>query len=81
MERTQIFNKEVIDRFALQVKKIRKEKGYTQEALAFHSGIALSQIARMETGKINPTLSTIDALATGLKIPLRSIFDFQSQTF
>ena len=45
--------------FGKNLKRIRGEKEYTQEKLAYESGLALSQIARLEVGDRNPTLCTI----------------------
>lgn len=63
--------------FAEQLKKIRKEQGFSQEKLSDKSGITLSQIARIETVKINPSLSTVFALARAMNIPLTDLFDFK----
>ena len=72
-----IFDSEGIETFALQLKKIRKREGYTQSQLAFESGITLSQIARIETARINPTLSTVFTLARTLNVPLTDLFNFE----
>jgi len=37
----------------------------------------LSQIARIETARINPTLSTVFTLARTLNVPLTDLFDFE----
>ena len=52
-------------------------EGYSQSQLAFESGLSLSQIARIETARINPTLSTVFALARTLDVPLSDLFDFE----
>lgn len=75
--RTLIFDESSLKAFAKQLKKIRKEIGITQTQLAFESGLSLSQIARIETAKINPTLSTIFAIVKALDIPLTRMFDFE----
>jgi transcriptional regulator with XRE-family HTH domain len=62
--------------FAKKLQKIRKSKDFTQEELAYQSGIALSQIARIETGKINPTLCTIVTIAKTLRIKAPELLDF-----
>jgi transcriptional regulator with XRE-family HTH domain len=54
--------------FGKNLKKIRGEKKFTQEKLAYESGLSLSQIDRLETGKRNPTLCTIIVIAKTLKI-------------
>lgn len=75
-ERTLIFDQEGLKAFALNLKKIRRENNITQTQLAFEAGISLSQIARIETAKINPTLSTVFAIARALDVPIKSLFDF-----
>lgn len=67
-KRELIFDKKGIAAFALRFKQVRKSKGYTQTQLAFESGISLSQIARIETGIINPTVSTVFAVARAMEI-------------
>ena len=76
-DRQLIFDSEGIKTFALQLKKIRKREGYTQSQLSFESGITLSQIARIETARINPTLSTVFTLARTLNVPLSDLFGFE----
>lgn len=76
-KRKLIFDEDGLKAFALQLKKIRKEQRLTQEQLAFESGIALSQIARIEIARINPTLSTIFEITRTLNVPLSYLFDFE----
>jgi len=71
-----IFDEDGLLAFAAQLKKLRKEIGITQTQLAFEAGISLSQVARIETAKINPTLSTVFAIARALDISLVRMFDF-----
>jgi transcriptional regulator with XRE-family HTH domain len=40
----------------------------TQEELALESGLALSQIARIETGRLNTTISTVYRLMNALDV-------------
>ncbi len=75
--RKRIFDEDGVKAFATQLIKIRNREGYTQTQLAFESGLSLSQIARIETGRINPTLSTILALGRTLNVPLKDMFDFE----
>ena len=76
-DRKLIFDNEGIIAFAVQLKKIRLREGITQSQLAFESGLSLSQIARIETARINPTLSTIFAIARALNVTLPELFDFE----
>ena len=76
-KRKLIFDRRGLKAFALQLKKIRREHNITQEQLAFESGIALSQIARIETAQINPTISTIFAIARAVNVPVSTLFEFE----
>lgn len=76
-KRTLIFDEAGLQAFALQLKTIRTKKQMTQEDLAYKSGLALSQIARIETARTNPTLSTIFSIARALEIDLKELFDFE----
>jgi len=75
-KRQLIFDEAGLKAFAEQLKAVRKRLGVTQEELAYSSGLALSQIARIETAKINPTLSTIFTITRTLNIELKELFDF-----
>lgn len=50
--------------------KARKEKGITQDELANITGIARSNIARMENGSYNPTIEMMVRLAAGIGMRL-----------
>lgn len=67
---------EYILKFGKHVASVRKENSVTQEELAFKTGVSLSQIARIETGKINPTLDTIVKLANGIGVEAKVLFEF-----
>lgn len=63
-------------KFGRHLAEVRKDNKITQEELAFKTDISLSQIARIETGKINPTLDTISKLAKGIGVETKVLFDF-----
>lgn len=76
-KKTLIRDEEGLKLLATKLKEIRAKKKYTQESLAYESGITLSQIARIETCKINPTVSTMFKIARTLKINVSELFDFK----
>lgn len=76
-KRTFIYNEKGLTAFAENFRTVRKLKGYTQEKLSHDSGITLSQIARIETVRANPTLSTIFQLAKTLEIPVSDLFNIK----
>lgn len=52
----------------LNVKRVRQEKGMTQERLAELSGFSQQYISGLEQGRRNPTIVTIYELATVLGV-------------
>lgn len=72
-----IFDEEGLKLLAKRLKELRSEKKLSQEDLADNSEITLSQIARIETAKINPTVSTIFKIARGLEVSPKELFDFE----
>lgn len=72
-----IFDEEGLKLLARRLKEIRFEKGVSQEELAYRAEITLSQIARIETVKINPTVSTIFKIARALDVSPSEIFRFE----
>lgn len=72
----QLRNTDYLVAFGKNLKKIRLEKGLTQEKLAFSIGVEISQISRIERGILNTTISTAEAIAKALDIPMKELFDF-----
>ena len=52
----------------------RKKAGLTQKELSKRSGIAQGDISKMEKGKANPSLCTLQKLASGMGMLLRLEF-------
>jgi len=69
-------NQAYIDAFGLNLKRIRLQKKLSREKLAAYSDIEVMQVYRIETGRINTTISTVLALAKGLEIHPRKLLDF-----
>ncbi|HMI02172.1 MAG TPA: helix-turn-helix transcriptional regulator [Pedobacter sp.] len=65
---------EELKNFGNNLRRIRKEKELSMEALANLAEIELSQIFRIETGKINPKLTTILTIAKALGINPKELF-------
>jgi len=61
--------------FGQRLRQLRKEKGLSQEALAFAADIELSQISRMERGIINTSISQVFQIAQALGVPPAALFD------
>jgi transcriptional regulator with XRE-family HTH domain len=62
--------------FGKHLKRIREEKGFSQEDLAYDADLSISQISRIERGIINTSLLQLIAIAETLKVPLKKLVDF-----
>ena len=54
--------------FPKRLAALRKERGYTQQALADDVGIHVSQLKRYEAGSSQPTLDVLRKLAVALRV-------------
>jgi transcriptional regulator with XRE-family HTH domain len=70
-------NDEYIIAFGLHVKKLRESKKLSREKLSALSDIETMQIYRIETGRINTTISTLQAVAKALNVPPKKLLDFE----
>lgn len=52
----------------LRLKKVRKERGYTQVSLAEALGVSKGSVAMWETGKRNPEFETLEELLSILDV-------------
>jgi transcriptional regulator with XRE-family HTH domain len=57
-----------------EVRRLRRERGWTQTQLAFHSGLAPSVISQIENDKRNPSASTLRKLARALDVEVADLF-------
>jgi transcriptional regulator with XRE-family HTH domain len=69
-----IRNEKVMAMFGQNVRRIRIEKNLTQEQLAEGASISQVQIARIEAGKINTSISTVVAVAKALGVGEGELF-------
>ncbi|MDP1749650.1 MAG: XRE family transcriptional regulator [Reyranella sp.] len=63
------------DRIAARVRQIRTDRGLSLETLAETSDVSRSMISLIERGESSPTAVVLEKLATGLGVPLASLFD------
>ena len=57
-----------------QVRRLRRQADLTARELAGGAGISTSMLSKIENGVISPSLSTIQALATALNVPVTQLF-------
>lgn len=63
----------LLRRIGHRVKKLRSEKGQSQEALADAVGIDRTYMSGIERGLRNPSILRLRSLARALKVPIRSL--------
>ena len=71
MGKEQLKNQELINQIVLFIKQLREERGLTQEDVYNDTGI---HIARIETTKVNISISTLKALTSYFEISLEEFF-------
>jgi len=57
-----------------EVRRLRAERGLSQQELAQRMGVAQSVVARLEAGGVEPRLSTLDRVAQALGVELKVHF-------
>ncbi len=70
-------NQDYINAFGENLKKLRNERGLSQEKLALLSELDDMQIYRIENGKVNPTISTLYTIAKALNVSPKELLDFE----
>lgn len=63
------------EQMAAKLKALRERRGLTQEQLAEKSGVSRTYLARLETGRQDPTLSTLEKLAKALGVKVGRLLE------
>ena len=58
-----------------RIRQERLAKGVSLRALAREIGVSASLVSQIETGKSQPSVSTLYAITTALSISVESLFD------
>jgi len=57
----------------MKLKELRRQRGWTQPVLAKKSGLSAGYIARVETGRHDPKLSTLVKLAKAFDVSVAEL--------
>ena len=66
---------DVKERLALNMKRLRKARGWSQEVLAGECGLDRTYISGIERVVKNPTISVVDRIAKALSVQLGDLLD------
>jgi len=61
----------------LKIRKLREAKGQTQNALAASADVSPKHLGELERGRGNPSLKSLQSLATALGLSLSELFDME----
>lgn len=70
-------NKEYLQKFAKNLKRLRKENGIKQDDFINIDGISRSLISMVETAKTDITLSKLKIIADTIGIKPKDLLDFE----
>jgi transcriptional regulator with XRE-family HTH domain len=62
--------------FGARLKEIRKSKGLTQEKMSEITGIELSNYSKIETGRVSPSLSSLQKIIEFAEIEPNELFNY-----
>jgi transcriptional regulator with XRE-family HTH domain len=72
-----ISKKEILIKFGEKVREIRKEKGLSQEELAYRANLHRTYIGMIERAEKNITLLNIEKIANALEISVNDLFIYE----
>ncbi len=67
---------EIKKKFGRHLRKLREDRGWTQEDLADKAGMHFTYIGQIERGLRNPSLVNLERLAKALKIDAGKLLPF-----
>ena len=66
---------EIRERLSTNLQRLRREKGWSQEDLAFESGLHRTYISGIERCVRNPTITVVDRLAVTFGVNCGTLLD------
>jgi transcriptional regulator with XRE-family HTH domain len=66
---------DALDTFASNLRRLRKERGLSQEGLAHDAGLNTTHVAKIERTEREPGVRTVAKLAKALGVPAAELFE------
>tara|TARA_R110002110_G_scaffold312446_5_gene525798 strand:- start:147 stop:371 length:225 start_codon:yes stop_codon:yes gene_type:complete len=66
---------DIREQVGANLRRIRRECGLSQEALAFECGLHRTYVSGVERGIRNPTVVILDKIATALNVPASELVE------
>lgn len=64
-----------IEKIAMRIKAERAKRNWTQAKLAERAGISHGYLARLETGRQDPTITTLEKIAKAFRVKMQNLLD------
>ncbi len=64
---------DICEQFGANLRRIRHERGFTQEELAYRVGMDVSYLSELENGRKEPCLRKMKEISQGLDVPLTEL--------
>jgi transcriptional regulator with XRE-family HTH domain len=64
-----------LDSFRSNLRRLREERGLSQEGLALECDLHMGHVSKIERGERNPGVRTVGRLARGLAVPAGALFE------
>jgi transcriptional regulator with XRE-family HTH domain len=74
--KTNVHDSEFLLDLGFHIKKLRQNKGLSQQTLADHIGVKKSTITRLEQGQTNASICLLKAISKGLDMDLSVLLKF-----
>lgn len=65
----------VLRRFGKRIQKERLKRKLSQQELGLACGISIEYISKIENGKVNPTIKTLNKIAKKLSLKITDLFE------
>ena len=66
---------DIRQRLGRNVRRLREEKGWSQEDYAYRAGIHRTYVSDIERGRRNPTVTIVEKLAVPLEVTASKLLD------
>ncbi len=70
---------DIREAFARNLRKVRREKGYSQEALALEAGVDRTYVSALERQVYSASIDMVDKLATVLGVDASTLLQHRSK--
>jgi transcriptional regulator with XRE-family HTH domain len=64
---------DICEQFGVNLHRIRRKRGFTQEELAHRVGMDVSYLSELENGRKEPCLRKMQELSQALSVPLAQL--------